>query len=123
MDSRNQFTVFCLCLLIGGAGGVIYEPFVLLRWIFKCHNGKNKIIGVMADLLFCFTFSILCIYASYRLHFPSFRMYMCIGYGVGFIIYLKILHRIVAIFEKVCYNIHTQRVKKGEKARKTLKKR
>ena len=122
MDSRNQFSVFCLCLLIGFINGVVYEPFAFVRILFKCRKEKNKTIGRIADILFFLIFSILCIYASYRLHFPDFRWYMSVGYGLGFIIYLKILHRIVAIFEKVCYNIYTQGVKKAKKQEKLSKK-
>ena len=118
MDSRNQFTIFCLCLLVGLIGGVVYEPFAFIRLVCKCRRDKNKIIGVTADLLFCLLFSMVCIYAAYKLHFPDLRVYMCIGYGVGFIIYLKILHRIVAILEKVCYNVCIHRIRKVKKQEK-----
>ena len=73
-------------------------------------------------MLFCLLFSMVCIHAAYKLHFPDLRVYMCIGYGGGFIIYLKILHRIVAFFEKVCYNILTRWVRKRQKSRKNSQK-
>jgi hypothetical protein len=47
---------------------------------------------------------------------------MILGYAIGLIIYLKILHRTLAIFEKVCYNMFTKVVKKA-KSKKKLSKR
>ena len=122
MDTERQFITFCLCITTGFIGGIIYEPFSFVHRLSKCLTNKNKLIGIITDLLFCFIFSLLCVYASYKFHFGGFRMYMCIGFGGGFIIYLKILHRIVAFFEKVCYNTYIQKVKRNKKARKNSQK-
>ncbi len=122
MDSQNQFVIFCLCVMIGIVGGVAYEPFSFIRLVFKCHKEKNKIVGYIADVLYCLFFTIFSMYAAYLFHFPAFRGYMLAGYLIGLIIYLKIFHRIVAFFEKVCYNSITKLVKKAKKQEKTLKK-
>jgi hypothetical protein len=122
MDSQGQFLVFCLCTATGFFGGVIYEPFSFIRLLCRCHADKNKIIGMIIDLLFCLIFALLYISLAYKCHFLAFRAYMCLGYALGFIIYLKILHRIVAFFEKVCYNMIAQKAKKIKKQEKTLKK-
>ena len=122
MDSRNQFTVFCLCVATGFVGGVIYEIFSFLRLIMGCRCGKNKFLGCMADVIFCVCFALHCIFASFLFHFPNLRVYMCIGYALGGIIYLKSLHIILAFLQNVCYNKITKVVKKAKKREKTLKK-
>ena len=122
MDTKNQFTYFLLSVAIGFVGGLLYELFALVRLLFHVKRGKWKGLGVGLDIAFCISFAILCIYASFCLHFPDFRGYMCMGWLVGGIIYLKILHRIVAFLEKVCYNVLVKMVTKAKSKEKTLKK-
>lgn len=123
MDTKNQFAYFLLSVAIGFVGGLLYELFALVRLLFRVKNGKRKALGVGIDITFCICFAILCIYASFFLHFPDFRGYMCIGWLVGGIIYLKILHRIVAFLEKVCYNVLVKMVTKARSKEKTLRER
>lgn len=122
MGAQNQFRFFCLSVLIGFLGAAIYELFSIFRWICGCQKGKNKIIGIGLDILFFACFAIWCIFASFMLHFPAFRVYIGIGYALGGIIYLKILHKTLAIFKKVCYNMSTKMVEKVKKARKNSSK-
>lgn len=122
MDSQNQFRFFLFSVLIGFLGAAIYEIFSILRWICGCKKGKNKFVGIGLDILFFVCFTIWCIFASFMLHFPSFRVYIGIGYLLGGIIYLKILYKSVAIFKKVCYNMSTKMVEKVKKARKNSSK-
>ncbi len=121
MDSKGQFGVFCLCVAVGLVGGLLYEIFVLLRALFRCEKGKNKIVGILLDAAFFVCFAMLCVYAAYRFRFPNLRFYMWIGYAVGGIIYLKTLRRIVAFLEKVCYN-KAIKVAKKVKTKKKLSK-
>ena len=123
MDTKNQFAYFLLSVAIGFVGGLLYELFALVRLLFRVKNGKRKALGVGIDIMFCICFAILCIYASFFLHFPDFRGYICIGWLVGGIIYLKILHRIVAFLEKVCYNVLVKMVTKARSKEKTLRER
>ena len=122
MDSKNQFTFFCLCLCIGFIGAVLYEFFALFRLLFGCDRGKNAVLGIVLDLIFCACFACFCVFGAFWLKFPDFRVYMPVGYAVGGILYSKTLRRIVAIFEKVCYNRITKLVRKARKHEKTLKK-
>lgn len=117
MDTQNQFTVFCLCLAVGFAGGLIYEIFAFIRWIFGCERGKNKVFGGILDFLFFICFAIFCITASFLLHFSGFRVYMWLGYGLGCMLYSKTLRRIVAFLENMCYNLSCKIIMKA-KARK-----
>jgi len=117
-----QFIIFLQCVLVGFVGGILYEIPSLFRWIFRCNRGKNAAIGAILDALFWIGFTIWCIFAAFLFHFPDFRVYMIVGYGIGLIIYLKILHRIVAFFKKVCYNGLTKMVKKAKNKKKLSKK-
>lgn len=103
MDSKNQFTVFCLCIAIGFFGGIIYEIFAFFRLIFGCEQGKNKIFGGLLDFLFFICFAIFCIFFSFLLHFSGFRVYIWLGFAVGGALYSKTLRRILAFFENICY--------------------
>ena len=117
MDGKGQFSVFCLCVVVGFVGGFLYELFVLLRAVFRCGRGKNKLVEVLLDVAFFVSFAGLCTYAAYRFRFPDLRFYMWIGYAAGWIIYLKTLRRIVAFLENMCYNLSYKIIMKA-KARK-----
>ena len=121
MDGKGQFGVFCLCIAVGFVGGLLYEIFVFFRAAFGCGRGKYKIIGIILDVAFFMCFAGLCIYAAYRFRLPNLRFYMWIGYGLGWIIYLKTLRRIVAFLQKVCYN-KAIKVAKKVKTKKKLSK-
>ena len=122
MDTKNQFTYFLLSVGIGVIGGVLYEIFALCRLLLRCDGDRRKPLGVLIDLLFCGTFALCGVWATYSLYFPSFRVYMWLGFAVGGIIYSKTLRRIVAFSEKVCYNKVAKLVKKAKKRRNSLKK-
>jgi hypothetical protein len=122
MDGRGQFGVFCLTIAVGFCGGIIYEFFAIFRKIFGCNRGRNKILGGILDLLFFLAFAIWCIFASFLGNFPSFRAYIWLGYAVGGILYSKILRRIVAFLEKLCYNVLNKMLKWQKSKRKLLKK-
>lgn len=118
---QNEFGVFVVCVAVGFLMGVAYEPFHLCRKLF-CRNGKRLWISFCADVLFFTVCTVVAIFTSYVFAFPSFRVYMWIGYAFGGIIYLKSLHIILAFLQNVCYNRITKIVKKVKKREKTLKK-
>ena len=122
MDTKGQLTYFLLSLGIGFVGGALWEVVCILRCLFSCDKGKWKGVGVGVDILFCLCFSLWCIVASFWLHFPDFRGYICLGWVLGCTIYLKILHRILAFLIKVCYNILVRMAIKAKNKIKTLKK-
>lgn len=104
MDSKNQFTTFCLCVAVGFLGGIFYEIFAFIRCIFGCERNKNKIFGGILDFLFFICFAVFCIISSFFLHFSGFRVYMWLGFGLGGVLYSKSLRRILAFLENMCYN-------------------
>lgn len=123
MDTEKQFVYFCLCLAVGFAGGLIYGAFSFVRVAFNCPRGKNRIVGAAADIAFFLAFALVCVAAAYLFDFPSFRVYMWIGYALGLILYLKSLHKAVAFFQNVCYNKIAKVIEKTKKRKKSLKKR
>ncbi len=123
MDSVGQLHYFLLAAAVGFVGGIAYEPFSFLRLLAGCRQGKRKGFAVFFDLLFWVVFALIGVLAEYLLRFPDFRGYIWAGYAIGGIIYLKILHRIVAFLENLCYNKITESIKKAKKKDKTLKKR
>ena len=122
MDSKNQLFYFCICLLTGFFAGILYEPFAFLRQILRCNRGKNKILGIAVDILYPILFACICISVQFYLRLPAFRVYMWIGYAVGFIIYLKILRRILAFLQKTCYNMLARVLRKVIIKKKSPKK-
>ena len=123
MDTERQLFVFLICVAVGFGYGIVYEPFYLIGRILGGKREKRKILRAVLDVTYFIGFAFVHIYAAYWFHFPSFRVYMWIGYAVGWIIYLKTLRRIVAFLQNVCYNRITKLVKRQKNERKTLKKR
>ena len=121
MDTATQLRVFCLCVLVGGCGGVLYTPLCLIRKFRYFKNAKRKGLSIALDILYCLAFAALTVYAAYLLKFPSFRTYMWGGYLLGEIIYLKILHKTIAFFENMWYNKISKGIKKAKNRRNTLK--
>ena len=122
MDTKNQFTVICVCIVAGFVFGVIYEIFAFFRMLFHCPRGKNKAVGFALDIAVCLVFSVYYIAVAYIFRFPSFRAYTWLGFVVGGIIYFKTLHRIVAFFGNSCYNKSTEIIKRLRIKRKNSKK-
>ena len=122
MDVKNQLFYFLSSVLVGFIGGICYEFFAFFRQIFGCEKGKRKFLGIILDVIYTFGFGILWIYTSFLLKIPDFRIYMCIGWLIGGIIYAKTLRIILAIFKKMCYNTIARIIKKAKSKIKTLKK-
>lgn len=121
MDSKNQFTIFCLCIAVGFVGGMIYEVFAVFRWIFGCKRGKNKNFGGLLDFLFFICLAIFYTLSSFLLHFSGFRVYMWLGFGIGGVLYTKTLRRMVAFWENMCYNVFHKIVIKAKSKKKLSK--
>ena len=122
MDTKNQFAYFLISVAMGFVGGLLYELFAVVRCLCRCHLGKRKMLGIGLDIVFCVAFAALGVFLSFWLHFPDFRGYMWIGWLVGGAIYLRILHKILALCEKVCYNVLVKIVTKAKSKEKTLHK-
>ncbi len=121
MDSQGQLFTFCLSVVVGFVGGIFYEIFAIFRLIFHFERKKNKFWDVSFDILYLVGYAMYCIFASFILHFPNFRVYMWLGFGLGGLIYSKTLRRIVAFLEKICYT-KLRGIANKAKAKKKLSK-
>lgn len=120
MDSKNQLFYFCVCIVVGFFVGLVYEPFAFLRQVAGCNCKKRSPLGVIFDVLFPVIVALTCIFVQFILRFPSFRVYMWIGYALGYIIYLKILRRTLAFLQKLCYNLLAKVLRKAKNKEKTF---
>lgn len=115
MDTANQIRIFLLCVLAGVIGGAFCEPFSLIGKLFKRLQAG-------LDVAFFVVFSFVCVYFSAKFAFPDYRLYGYCGNFIGLIIYLKTFHRIVAFFEKICYNMLIKPLKRRKKTKESKKK-
>ena len=103
MDTAGQLGRFLLCVLLGGLGGALYD--VLSLFAPKSPKKAGKILRFWAYVAFFALFAVGCVWAFSRFRFPAFREYFYLGFAVGMIIYLKSLHKAVAFFKNLCYNV------------------
>jgi len=100
MDSLGQLSIFLQCVGIGFCGGVLYEILSIFKFPWIKRKKLAKILQSIADGMFWLGFFLGSVWLSYAFEFPAFRVYIWIGYLVGGILYLKILHKIVAFSKK-----------------------
>ena len=120
MDTQHQFYIFTICIAIGFIGGMLYEIIAFFRWLFKAKT--RKWLCVSLDIFFWVLFAGVFVLGAYIFRFPSFRIYMWIGCFCGGILYLKSVRRILAFFEKVCYNTAIKTREKHKNKEKNLPK-
>ena len=104
--SSGQFYVFLACIGLGGLSGVIFSLFLPLRIVL------NSFCRIIVDVIsFCIV-SVLFVWVSYLLRFPSFRLYMPIGVLIGLFIYAESFNIILAKIIKKLYNIINKKILK-----------
>ena len=123
MGGSNQFLIFALCVAMGFCGGLLYEGVAVLRLIVGQERKGAKVLLIILDVFYFAVFAIGCVYGAFALHFPNFRAYMWLGYICGGIIYLKTLRRILAFFERLCYNMLRKVLVKAKNKKKLSKNR
>ena len=122
MNGENQLWIFLVCVGMGVVGGILHLPFRVLARVCGVGENKRKGIGIAIDIVYFLILAVGSVWITYALRFPDFRVYQWLGYAIGGIIYLKILHKTIAFFENICYNRITRMGKKAKKARKKLEK-
>ena len=113
MNGADQFYIFLVCAVYGVFSGVIYDVIYCAVLPFK--KGWVKIAG---DLLFSAIFILLYLFLSLLFSFPAFRLYMFLGCAVGFYLYLKSFHKIVAFFALKVYNRIQTKISNTKKDKK-----
>lgn len=96
MDTAGQLPAFLICAMLGIATGLLYD---LLRPLRFC-----KISEAFADVAFFLLSAAVYVAVATKCAFPDFRVFVYFAFAAGFIIYSKSLRRVVAFFQKICYN-------------------
>ena len=95
----EQLHIFLLCAACGIAGGALYDVFFLLSRAFR-----HRAVHIAADALFCVAFSGVYLLFSLSFALPSMRLYQFLACALGFFLYLKSFHKIVAFCADSVYN-------------------
>lgn len=119
-----DFYIFLICLFCGVVSGTVYDVLYAAR-IFVCgtdkgeYTVKDRFFIIICDILYCLIFCAAFIFISVTFGFYSFRAYTFAGCALGFLIYLKSIHQIVAFFlRKVYNNVNRLKVKMYERRKK-----
>ena len=113
MNGADQFYIFLVCAVYGVFSGVIYDVIYCAVLPFK-----KRWVKIAGDLLFSAVFIVLYIFLSLLFSFPAFRLYMFLGCAVGFYLYLKSFHKIVAFFALKVYNRIQTKISNTKKDKK-----
>ena len=104
---QEQIFCFLVFALAGIAGGFLYDAVSLVRVPFR-----QPWVRYVADFVFCALFAAGALLFSVHMGFPTFRAYMFIACMLGFLLYYKSFHKIVAIFVEKMYNGYKGRTKR-----------
>ena len=110
----SQLPVFLIHTLIGYLSAFLSAP---LLWIGR----RVPRVRILTDILFFLLLAVFVAKGSVVFAFPDYRFYMSVGNLLGVILYLKSLHILLAIFEKICYNIVVKGLNAFRKRKKDKK--
>ena len=97
--AKNQIFVVIACIAIGGIGGVLFSVSKFIKLFIK--HARLKILPNIAA--FC-AFTAWYVWVSYRLQFPSYRVYMTAGALFGVLLYMKSFYITLALWTEKLYN-------------------
>ncbi len=106
----DQFYVFLVGVCCGAAGGLLYDGVGWLRALLPFRAAQ-----IATDILFSLLFAAGYLAVNTALMLPGLRLYSFVACALGFLLYLKSLHKIVAFFGKKLYN-GLKRIQRGQKA-------
>lgn len=112
----TQLKEFCLVLLFGVAGGVLYELFRLPK-----RARERAWVRIALDILFCLAFAAGYVFFVLSTGLPAFRVYHAAALILGLFLYEKTFHKTVAFFAQRVYNAAYKEIirKKERKAWQT----
>lgn len=99
MNGADQFYVFMISVCCGAAGGLLYDALGIVRAPFRV-----PAVRIVTDILFCAAFAALYLAVCVALSLPDLRFYSFAACVLGFFLYLKSFHKIVAFFGRKIYN-------------------
>lgn len=98
-ETLKQSYIFLGCLYFGLIAGILKEVSVFVINLFK----KNKIITFIIDLIYMLVFSLLFILCINIVNYGEFRVYLLLGYILGYILERKSLGFLVDFIIKKIY--------------------
>jgi len=99
MSLALPWRIFGACCVTGLFGGLLYEVFRPLHRV-----RKSLFLCVLADLIFSLIFTACYLLIATECSFPNLRWYMPTGILLGFLLYEKSLHKILAFLTEKLYN-------------------
>lgn len=98
-ETLKQSYIFLGSIYFGLILGIIKNAINLIINTFK----NNKIITFILDLLFMLIFALLFIFCINLVNFGEFRVYLLLGYLLGFVLEIKTLGFLVDFVLKKIY--------------------
>lgn len=96
-----QLYAVSACLLAGIAAGLLCEPLVAVSAVCK---GRSKVCTMISDLLCGGVAAAVFVCVSAAFSLPDLRVYMFFFCGLGFLLWNRSFHRILAFFAIKLYN-------------------
>lgn len=123
-----QIKIFLICLACGVLSGAVYDfLYIIRRAVSGAPSQKSKkrefICTAVCDLLYVLALSAIFVAASVYFCFPDVRLYMFAAVAIGFVLYVKSFHIIVAFFVNRLYNSIGRIVKVGKRGKKGARRR
>lgn len=100
----SQLHAALLCALLGLFGGGLYDLLIALSTPLRART--------VAEILFCAIFAAIYLLFSVKTGLPPLRGYLVAALCLGFVLYLKSWHKIVAIPAKKVYNKLARNIRK-----------
>lgn len=93
------------------------------RLKLRAARARAFIVTAVCDILFALALSLMFVCASVAFCFPGVRLYMFAAVAIGFVLYVKSFHIIVAFFVNRLYNSIGRIVKVGKRGKKGARRR
>lgn len=98
--TKNQIYVFIACVAFGFISGIVFGGLSYIKVFIK-----NRIIKIILEFLSGGLLGCFFVFYTYKLNFPTLRVYMLIGVVVGIVGYFKSFNILLAKSAEKIYNI------------------
>ena len=102
--TKNQIFVFIACVTFGLFSGLLFGALSFIKVFIK-----YKIVKAILDVFCGAILGVAFVLYTYKLSFPSLRVYMFIGVLLGLVCYFKSFNILLAKSAEKIYNIYKQK--------------
>ena len=99
-ETISQPLIFLYIFLIGIGCGLVFDVRNYLT--FLCN--KNKIVGVILDVISGIVISLLFLFCVLQLNYGQIRFYLILGFGLGIAVERFSFGKLIAKLSLRCYN-------------------